>query len=145
MTDFIIDENIVMESHSLTDVHGKESFLSLAFITAFIQSTHRLALNDKIETKYRDFQDEIKNKGLYSSPIVSKIINRLIKGNIIKVQGIQDEFVGIKKCDKEFVGVSRQVRGTLVTNDQNLILKIKEHKLDKEFKTVMIKDAKSEL
>jgi hypothetical protein len=59
--------------------------------------------------------------------------------------GIETNFAGIKKCDKEFVGVSRQVRGILVTNDEALIDKICEHRLDKEFKTVMVETAQNEL
>ena len=51
MKDFIIDEMIIRECESLTDPDGKQTFRSLDFMSSFIESEHRIGLNDIIEKK----------------------------------------------------------------------------------------------
>jgi len=148
MKNFIIDEMVIKECDSLTDPDGNENFSSLDFMTSFIQSEHKLGLNDKIEKKYRDYQDAIKNNGIYSNPQVSRIINRVLRSNKQKkVFGTPGNYQSIrsKKCDIQFVGVSIQLKGILVTNDNPLIDNIKDQNLDSQFSTFKVENAKNEL
>ena len=55
MTDFIIDEMVIRECDSFTAPDGTETFRSLDFMSSFIESKHRLGLNDTIEKKYRNY------------------------------------------------------------------------------------------
>ena len=148
MADFIIDEMIIRECDSLTNPEGRHTVRSLDFITSFIESKHRLGLNKKIKQKYRDYQEEIKNSGIYSNPIVSKLINDILRSNrIIERDGTPGNYNSnrLKKCDIQFVGVSIQLGGVLVTNDEPLIENIRSQKLDSQFQVVRIDNAKNEL
>lgn len=146
MKNFIIDEMVIRECDSLKDPNGVETFSSLDFVTSFIESPHKLGINDKIEKKYRNYQDEIKNRGIYSNPTLSAIINKILRSDKIReVDGMPGRFVGPKKCDVQFVGVSIQLNGILVTNDEPLIQSINDHNLQSSFKTVKSVRAKNEL
>jgi len=148
MKDFIIDEMVIRECDSLTDPDGNETFRSLDFMSSFIQTPHKLGLNEKIEKKYRDYQNTVKNSGIYSNPQVSRIINRILRSEKQrKVFGTPGNYKSIrsKKCDIQFVGVSIQLKGTLVTNDNPLIKNIHEQGLDTQFTITKVDNAKAEL
>lgn len=148
MKNFIIDEMIIRECHSLKDADGNENFDSLDFITSFIQSDHKVGLNGKIEKKYRDYQKSIKQNGEFVSPQASKIINRILRSDKKRETfGIPGNYKPIrtKKCDAQFVGVAIQLNGILVTNDQPLIDSIISQNLNSQFTTVKVNDAKNQL
>jgi hypothetical protein len=148
MSDFIIDEMIIRECDSLKDPQGNHTIRSLDFITSFIQSSHRLGINKKIVRKLREYQDEIKNTGIYSNPMLSALINDMMTSNkIIERDGTPGNYnpIRIKKCDREFVGVSIHLNGIFVTNDQPLIDNIRSQNLQSQFTTVNINDAKNKL
>jgi len=97
MKDFIIDEMVIRECDSLTDPDGKETFRSLDFMSSFIQSENRIGLNDKIEKKYRDYQKTIKENEKFSSPIASRVINRILRSDkIIKIVGTPGKYKPIR-------------------------------------------------
>lgn len=148
MTDFIIDEMVIRECDSLKDPQNNHTIRSLDFITSFIQSNHRLGLNKKIERKIREYQEEVKNRGIYSNPILSVLINDILRSTkVIERDGTPGNYnpIRIKKCDKEFVGVSIHLNGTFVTNDQPLIDNIMEQNLQTQFTIARIDDAKNML
>lgn len=148
MTDFIIDEMVIRECDSQTDTTGKRNIRSLDFMTSLIQSNHRVALNKKIERKYRDYQQMIKNTGIFSNPTTSNIINDMLRSDKrIDRDGTPGKYkpCRVKKCDREFVGVSIHTRGKFVTNDKKLVTNIKKQNLGKQFTTVTIDDAKNHL
>ena len=148
MTDFIVDEMVIRECDSMTDPDGDETFRSLAFLSSFIQSNHRLGVNEKIEKKYRDFQKQVRSSNRYTNPHVSRIISRILRSDrIVKVDGTPRNYQSIraKKCDIQFVGVSLQLRGVFVTNDQPLKNNIISQGLDSEISLTNIEDANSRL
>jgi len=148
MKDFIIDEMVIRECTSLTDPYGNETFRSLNFISSFIESGNRLGLNEKIEKKYRDYQQTIKESKNFFVPIASSVINRILRSDIvIKIDGTPGNYKSVraKKCDIQFVGVSIQLKGILVTNDQPLIDNITDQHLGSQFLTVKVEDAKEQL
>jgi len=148
MTDFIIDEMVIRECDSFTAPDGTETFRSLDFMSSFIESKHRLGLNDTIEKKYRNYQKTIKDAGIFTTPLSSRIINRILRNDkIIKVSGTPGNYNSIraKKCDIHFVGVSIQLRGILVTNDEPLKNNIENQGLNSQFSTVKIEDAKTQI
>lgn len=148
MTDFIIDEMVIRECNSMEDPDGNHTIRSLDFITSFIQSKHRLGINKKIERKFRDYQEEVMNQGKFSNPWFSKILNDMLRSDkIIERDGTPMNYQSnrVKKCDVQFVGVSIQLKGILVTNDIKLIKNIINQKLDSQFKVIEIKNAKAEL
>ena len=148
MTDFIIDEMIIRECDSMTDPDGNETFRSIDFFSSFVQSNHRLGVNEKIEKKYRDFQKQIKSSNQYTNPQLSRMINRILRSDrTVKVDGIPRNYQAtrVKKCDIQFVGVSLQLHGVFVTNDQPLKDSIVNQGLDSEISLTSIEDAKSKL
>ncbi len=60
MTDFIIDEMVIRECDSFTAPDGTETFRSLDFMSSFIESKHRLGLNDTIEKNIEIIRKESK-------------------------------------------------------------------------------------
>lgn len=126
----------------------QEDFTSLDFMTSFIKSEHKIGLNKTIECKYRDYQKSISSKQEFVSPIASKIINRILCSDKIReVDGTPNSYVPIrvKKCDIQFVGVSIQLNGILVTNDKPLIDAIESQNLTSQFTTTQISTAKTHL
>lgn len=148
MTDFIIDEMVIRECNTMEDPDGNHTVRSLDFLTSFIESSHRLGLNKKIERKYRDYQEEVNRRRLFSNPWFSKLINDILRSDkVIERVGTVGSYksIRIKKCDSQFVGVSIQLRGTLITNDEPLIENIKKQNLESQFRVARIDNAKNEL
>jgi len=148
MTDFIIDEMIIRECDSFTAPDGRRTFRSLDFISSFIESKHRLGLNDTIEKKYRNYQKKIKDDNIFSTAFSPILINAILRNDkIIKVSGTPGNYNSIraKKCDIHFVGVSVQLGGIFVTNDKPLKDNIENQGLNSQFTTVKIEDAKNQL
>ncbi|MCV0411257.1 hypothetical protein [Nitrosopumilus sp.] len=133
MTDYVIDENVVLNA-----IHGKKASNNKSknadtekiFLYGFFSNKDKQFMNLKIQQKFFALPKKVEQK--YNNEILDNhIIPRFLgvmsdplKTSII--EGISNNFEGVKKCDTEFVGVTLQSNAILVTADGNLKKAIQE-------------------
>ena len=124
MTDYIIDENVIMESIHGQKPNNKNADAESELMYKILSGEDHIILNKEIEKKIYKIPKKILAK--YSEKSLNnQIYPRLLK--IIRdpsrttfVDGIKIDFEGQKKCDKQFVSVAIQSNGILITADNKL-------------------------
>ena len=133
MTDYVIDENVVLNA-----IHGKKASNSESknadtekiFLYRFFSNSDKQFMNLKIQQKFFALPKKVAQK--YKNEILDNhiilrflgVMNDPLKTSI--VDGVSNTFKGVKKCDTEFVGVTLQSNATLVTADGKLKTAIQE-------------------
>ena len=130
MTEYVIDENVIMES-----IHGQKPDSTNADAEAelmykILGGKGRIFLNKEIEKKIYNIPKKILAK--YSEKSLNnQIFPRLLKmirdpSRTTFVDGVKINFEGPKKCDKQFVSVAIQSNGILITADDKLKKSLKK-------------------
>ena len=143
MTRFVIDEVILQNAYTGKDSRGNIDRHATHFVLNFCDSTHKLALNVVILGKYNKLPAKLdKQKLLLNIPT---LLHQLLlnKTRIEYFENSSLEFEGPKKCDKEFVKVTKESQGFLVTEDEPLINTIFEKGLSNQVQVKRVNEALS--
>lgn len=124
MRGIVVDENVVMEAIEGRKPNGDRALSEGEFVFKLLNSSVRLFVNTAIVKKYHGIGQKI---GTRSSPrginngMYGALMQTLADGHRLHhVDGVAADWLGLKKCDKEFVGVALQSGGMLVTGDTRL-------------------------
>ena len=142
MTRFVIDEVVLYNAHTGKDSKGNINRNATRFFLDFCDSGHNLALNNKIKGKYHHLNEKLQNQKFVLN--VPSLLHQLLmnKQRVEFFEKSSLDFEGPKKCDTEFVRVSKESQGFLVTEDDPLITIIKSKGLSQLVKTLKIQDAR---
>lgn len=124
MTDYVIDENVIMESIHGEKPNGDDADAEAEFMFKILRGNDHFFINKEIEKKIYSIPKKIRNK--YSEKhLNNRIYHKLVR--VIKdptrttfVEGTPIDFEGPKKCDKQFVSVAIQSKGLLITADDKI-------------------------
>ena len=125
MRGIVVDENVVREAVEGKKPDGTNANAEAEFMHRLFQSSNTVFVNSKIEAKFYGLQKKIDRGQRRAAPrndaiyvILAGMLNN--RTRISYVEGTKVEMDGLKKCDKEFVGVALQTRSVLVTSDARL-------------------------
>lgn len=124
MTNYVIDENVIMES-----IHGKKPDGSNADAEAelmykILRGKDHIWINEEIAKKIYNISRKIRNEHS-EKDLNNRIYKRLIQvmqdsTRTSYTHGKLVDFKGPKKCDKQFVNVAIQSNSILVTADDKI-------------------------
>lgn len=141
MTRFVIDEVVLQNAYVGKDSRGNIDRISTKFILHFCDSPHKLALNSTIKGKYHKLSDKMAGQKILLN-VPSLLHQLLLASNRLEYfENGTIDFEGPKKCDKEFVKVTKESQGILVTEDGPLINVIQQNGLSDLVKVKKISDA----
>ena len=124
MKGFVVDENVVLNAVRGSNDRGEEALAEGEFLLKLLRVKITVFVNEAIAKKFRTMGDKIRAD---SRP--EDCNNRIYKGiaamirdgrMVTYVEAERVEWKGLKKCDREFVGVALRSGGTLVTSDMKL-------------------------
>lgn len=120
----VVDENIVITAATGKKPDGKEAWSEAEFMCRLLRSTEKIFVNDAILKKFRRMDGKIKAAAAAENcnSLVYKGLAARLKDSerTAYVDGARVDHEGLKKCDKEFVGVAVQSGAILVTEDERL-------------------------
>ena len=137
MAGFVVDENVVRSAVSGRNDRGEEALVEGEFALRLLRVKGTVYVNEAIAKKFRAMGGKIR-----ADTRPEDCNNRIYKGvaamlrdgsRVSYVEGASVEWEGLKKCDREFVGVALQPGGVLVTSDTRL-RRIAEEKRRQEFR-----------
>lgn len=124
MARFVVDENVVRNAVSGRNDRGEEALVEGEFMFRLLRVKSTVFVNDAIAKKFRSMWDKIMADSRpedCNSRIYKGVAAMLRDGSRVSyVEGERVEWAGLKKCDREFVGVALQSGGVLVTSDMKL-------------------------
>lgn len=125
MRGVVVDENVVREAVEGKKPDGSRAEAEAEFMHRLFRSSNTVFVNGKIVAKFRAMQKKMgggtrqaapRNDAIYVT-LADMLSNRT---RITYSEGVRVEIDGLKKCDREFVGVALQTRSVLVTSDSRL-------------------------
>ena len=120
----VVDENVVIEAATGKKPDGKEAWSEAEFMCGLFRSPEKIFVNDAILKKFSSMEGKIKAAAAAENcnNLIYKGLAALLKdsGRTVYVDGTRVDHEGLKKCDKEFVGVAVQSGAILVTADERL-------------------------
>ncbi len=130
MTDYVIDENVIMESIHGEKPNGENADAEAELMYKILRGKDHIFLNQEIRKKILKIPQKIL-KNYSEKNINNKIYKRLMQvmldsSRITYVDDATIDFKGPKKCDKQFVNVAIQSGGILITADDTIKGPIKE-------------------
>ncbi len=121
MRNYVIDENVIMESIHGEKPNGENADAEAELMFKILRGNDHIFINKEIEKKIYSIPKKIRRNHS------EKSLNNRIYGKLIQVirdptrttfvDGTKIEFEGPKKCDKQFVSVAIQSGGILITSD----------------------------
>ena len=121
MSGVVVDECVVMEAVRYKKPDGSAALAEAEFMCRLLRSPHTVFVNDTIVDKFYSIEKKINATGRpedYNNMICKNFLGMLTDGRRTNyVEGIKIDRKGLKKCDKEFVGVALQSNSILVTSD----------------------------
>ena len=141
MNRFVIDEVVLQNAHVGKNSEGNVDRISTKFILNFCDSADKLALNSAIKDKYYKLAEKMVGKKVLLN--VPTLVHQLLlsKHRIEYFENGTIDFEGPKKCDIEFVKVTKESQGILVTEDGPLIDIIQQKGLSESVKVKRVEDA----
>lgn len=145
MRGVVVDVNVIMEA-----IEGKkpDDALALAeaeFMFKLFGSADHLFVNCAIVEKYRNIIKKIAERSLPRdiNNTIHKVLMMTLTNNMRTnyVDGAGVDWPGIKKCDKELVGVALRSGAVLVTGDERLRKTVGDHPLGSGITCVSARDA----
>jgi predicted nucleic acid-binding protein len=123
MSRYVIDENIILNAITGEKPDCSVTLTEKIFILCFLRGNDHLYINNKIKAKIlKNIPEKISSftKPLDNQiyPLIKKLIFDSSRTTI--VDGIKNNFKGVKDCDTEFVGVAIHSNAILVTADSKL-------------------------
>ena len=124
MNGIVIDECVFMEAVRYKKPDGSHAIAETEFMCKMLRSPHTVFVNDVIVDKFHDIEQKINAMGNprdYNNMICKNFLATLSDSKRTNyVDGIKIDWKGLKKCDREFVGVALQSNSILVTSDKPL-------------------------
>ena len=124
MRGIAVDINVVMEALEGSKPDGSPAFAEAEFMFKLFGSHNRILVNEKIVEKYRNmakYLDSRRNSRDLNIRIHKTLMEMVAdSARTNYVDGAGADWPGLKKCDKQFVGVALQSGGMLVTGDARL-------------------------
>ena len=121
MSGVVVDECTLMDAVRYKKPDGSMAQAEAEFMSKLLRSTHTIFVNDVIVGKFHNIEKKINATGRpgdYNNMICKNFLAMLADGRRTNyVDGIKIERKGLKKCDKEFVGVALQSNSVFVTSD----------------------------
>ena len=124
MSDYVIDENVILNA-----VHGEKPMkkgvnipadAEKIFVYSFFRNKDRNFINTKIRQKFFNMPKKVEQKfkkDFIDGKILPRFLDLLVNSDkFVLVNGIKNNFKGVKECDTEFVGVTLQSNAILVTS-----------------------------
>ena len=131
MTGIVVDENIAMDAANGKTAGGALALSEAQFMSKLFDSNHPLFVNTAIAKKYRDIEQKIgmrgRSAGLDNGIYIILMQTLTDSRKINYVDGLAVDWPGLKKCDREFVGVALQTSSMLVTADMKLRKIVEDH------------------
>jgi len=123
MNNYVIDENIILNAITGEKPDCSTTLTEKIFISCFLHGHDHLFINNKIKDKIlknmpKKISSFTKPLDNHIYPLIKKLIFNSSRTTI--VDGIKNNFKGVKDCDTEFVGVAIQSNAILVTADSKL-------------------------
>lgn len=124
MNGIVIDENVIVEATAGKKPDGTPAGAEAEFMYRLFRSSDTVFANAAIVDKFRGIQDKL-DSGRHPYDYNHKIYKTLTAmptdgSRTTRVEGIKVGRKGLKKCDKEFVGVAIQSGSVVVTSDMPL-------------------------
>lgn len=121
MNGVVVDECIVAEAVRYKKPDGSQAIAEAEFMCKLLRSPYTVFVNNTIVDKFHDVEKKINAIGRpkdYNNMICKNFLATLSDSKRTSyVDGIKVDWKGLKKCDKEFVGVALQSNSMLVTSD----------------------------
>ena len=131
MRGIVVDENVVMEAIEGIKPNGDRALSEGEFVFKLLNSVKPVFVNRAIVKKYHGIEQKIgarsHSKKINNAMYVALMATLADSGRLRHVDGVATDWPGLKKCDKEFVGVALQSGSILVTNDTRLRKLVGEH------------------
>ena len=124
MRGIVVDENVVMEAIEGRKPNGDRALPEGEFVLRLLNSGIRLFVNEAIVKKYHGIGQKIGTRSRpqgINNAMYGALMQTLADGHRLHhVDGVAADWPGLKKCDKEFVGVALHSGGMLVTGGTRL-------------------------
>lgn len=130
MSDYVIDENVLINAVTgekpvkKGDEKSMPADAEKVFIYSFFSNRDRNFINYEIRKKFFKMPEKIEQKfkkEILDNQVIPRFLSMLSNSDKITIiEGIKNDFKGVKNCDTEFVGVTLQSNATLVTADKDL-------------------------
>ena len=121
MSGIVIDECVFMEAVRYKKPDGSYAIAEAELMCRLLRSSKTVFVNDAMVDKFHDVEKKINATGHpkdYNNMICKNFLATLSDSKRTSyVDGIKIDWKGLKKCDREFVGVALQSNSTLVTSD----------------------------
>lgn len=131
--EFVVDENVVLNAVRGKNDLGKEAWAEGEFMHRLFRVPSKVFVNEAIAKKFFAMGAKIRagSRPEDCNNKVYKDMAAMLKNTarVTYVEGTRVEWPGLKKCDREFVGVALQTGGVLVTSDARLRQIVKEMRL----------------
>lgn len=124
MTNYVIDENVIMESIHGIKPDGSNADAEAELMYKILRGKDHIFLNKEIEKKIYSIPKKIE-RNHPKKDLNNRIYKRLIQvmrdsTRVSYVDGQLVNFEGPKKCDKQFVNVAIQSKSILLTADDKI-------------------------
>lgn len=124
MRGIVVDENVIIEATVGKKPDGSPAWVEAEFMFRLFRSGNVVFVNTAIIDKFRAIRSKLdidSHPHDYNHKIYKSLMLILMDGKkTTRVDGIKIEREGLKKCDKEFVGVALQSGSIIVTSDMPL-------------------------
>lgn len=124
MRDFVLDENVVIEAVDGKKPGGGDAWAECEFMCGLLGSRDKICVNAAILEKYRRMDKKMGPAGPAETRnnLIYKGLAAMLRDSerVRYVDGVSVDHKGLKKCDREFVGVAVQSGAALVTSDGRL-------------------------
>lgn len=131
MRGVVVDENVVMEAIEGRKPNRDHAFAEAQFMFKLFDSSNHLFVNKAIIKKYGEIYQKISMRSRFEglNNRVYKILMQTLsnRDRINNVDGVALDWLGLKKCDKAFVGAALQSSSILVTSDLRLHKIVADH------------------
>ena len=140
MRGIAVDENVVMEAIEGRKPSGDRALSEGEFVFKLLGSDNPMFVNNTIVKKYHGIKLKIgarsHSKEINNALYVALMQTLSDSHRMRHVDGVAADWPGLKKCDKQFVGVALQSGGILVTGDARLRELLAEHRVGSRIECV---------
>lgn len=124
MAGIVVDECVIREAVEGKKPGGGRAHAEAEFVHKLLRSTGTIFVNRAISSKFYSLEKKIRagSRPEHCNNAIYKDFVAVLRDSsrTVHVDGIDVDWEGLKKCDREFVGVALQSGSTLVTSDKKL-------------------------
>jgi len=124
MVGIVVDECVIREAVEGKKPGGGRAHAEAEFVHKLLRSTGTIFVNCAIAAKFRSLEKKIRadSRPEHCNNAIYKDFVAVLRDSsrTTYADGIDVDWEGLKKCDREFVGVALQSGSTLVTSDKKL-------------------------